>query len=82
MFQDYILLHFLFNVLRLLFFLFSSMFQDFSTLSHTKTVFISIHSFHFYSFIYEEDKKELNGLYEMGLPDPDPWVGKGRSQLV
>ena len=53
MFQDYLLLHFLFNVLRLLFISFDSMFQDFSSLSHTqKTICISIHHFHFYSFIY------------------------------
>ena len=42
MFQDYFLLHFLFNVLRLLFLLFGSMFQDFSSLSHIKN------SLHFY----------------------------------
>ena len=46
MFQDYFLLHFLFNVLRLQFLLFGSMFQDFSSLSHIKN------PFHFYSFIY------------------------------
>ena len=39
MFQDYFLLHFLFNVLRLLFLLFGSMFQDFSSLSHIKKLF-------------------------------------------
>ena len=27
----------------------------------------------------EEDKKEFNGLYEMGLMDPDPWAGKGQA---
>ena len=43
----------LFNVLRLLFVLFGSMFQDFPSLTHTHTTFcISIHPFHFYSFIY------------------------------
>ena len=36
MFQDNFLLHFLFNVLRLLFVLFGSMFQEFSSLSPTK----------------------------------------------
>ena len=36
MFQDYFLLHFLFNVLRLLFLLFGSILQDFSSLSHIK----------------------------------------------
>ena len=42
----------LFNVLRLLFVLFGSMFQNFSSLSHTqKTLCIFIHPFHFYSFI-------------------------------
>ena len=30
----------------------------------------------------EEDKKELNGLYEMGLTDPYPWSDKGQAQLV
>ena len=44
MFQDYFLLHFLFNVLRLLFVLFSLMFQDFSTLTHTKN-YLNFHSF-------------------------------------
>ena len=29
----------------------------------------------------EEDKKELNGLYEMGLMDPDPWPAKGKPDL-
>ena len=43
MFQNYFLLHFLFNILRLLFLLFGSMFQDFSSLSHIKN------SLHFYS---------------------------------
>ena len=42
----------LFNVLKLLFVLFGSMFQDFSFLTYTKTLCISIHPFHFYSFIY------------------------------
>ena len=36
MFQDYFLLHFLFNILRLLFVSFGSMFQGFSSISHTK----------------------------------------------
>ena len=52
MFQDNFLLHFLFNLLRLLFISFGSMSQNFSSLSHTKTLCISIYSFHFYSFIY------------------------------
>ena len=43
MFQDYFLLHFLFNVLRLLFVSFALMFQDFSSLSHTK-FFLHFHS--------------------------------------
>ena len=43
MFQDFFLLHFLFNVLRLIFILFGSMFQDFSSLSHIKN------SLHLYS---------------------------------
>ena len=30
----------------------------------------------------EEDKKELNRLYEMGLTDPYPWADKGRVRLV
>ena len=30
----------------------------------------------------EEDKKELNGLYEIGLTDPNPWAGKGQARLV
>ena len=40
MFQDNFLLYFLFNILRLLFVSFSPMFQEFSSLSHTK---ISLH---------------------------------------
>ena len=30
----------------------------------------------------EEDKKEPNGFYEMGLTDPYPWADKGRARLV
>ena len=44
MFQDYFLLHFLFNVLRLLFVSFALMFQDFSSLSHTNFFFLHFHS--------------------------------------
>ena len=43
MFQDSFLLHFLFNILRLPFVSFESMFQDFSSLSHIKN------SLHFHS---------------------------------
>ena len=43
MFQDYFLLYFIFNVLRLLFVSFDSIFQDFSSLTHTKN------SLHFHS---------------------------------
>ena len=30
----------------------------------------------------EEDKKELNRLYVIGLTDPYPWADKGRVRLV
>ena len=30
----------------------------------------------------EEDKKELNGIYEMGLTDLYPWANKGRARLT
>ena len=44
----------LFNVLRLLIVSFGTTFQDFSSLTQKKkkTLCISIHHFHFYSFIY------------------------------
>ena len=32
--------------------------------------------------VIEEDKKEPNGLYEIGLTGPYPWANKGRAQLI
>ena len=36
----------------------------------------------FFLLCCEEDKNELNGLYEMGLMDLYPWADKGRARLV